>query len=259
MKRLSGTAAQGVGALGYRLLAAKYLGAGEFSMSSKRHRLAARRAQRHRASASPPSVVQDNATSTEAAIERAYDRFAGYIRSATSFEDAASLARADLRTAVDEIAQLACGLDLITVISSVYVTMIINSVADGDEPWAALLELIALVLAWRDSSGSDTAPDRSQFMPPNVEAAAREAFAAGSMIQMFDTPPSNPEAAIVFHSVQREITLRNPVYPHMLLDTLRGLFDDATVNDDCRAVMGFCQRPSCGPRWWPVKSPHPSG
>jgi hypothetical protein len=21
----------------------------------------------------------------------------------------------------------------------------------------------------------------------------------------------------------------------------------------------FCQRPSCGPRWWPVKSPHPSG
>jgi hypothetical protein len=20
-----------------------------------------------------------------------------------------------------------------------------------------------------------------------------------------------------------------------------------------------CQRPSCGPRWWPVKSPHPSG
>jgi hypothetical protein len=20
-----------------------------------------------------------------------------------------------------------------------------------------------------------------------------------------------------------------------------------------------CQWPSCGPRWWPVKSPHPSG
>jgi ubiquinone/menaquinone biosynthesis C-methylase UbiE len=23
--------------------------------------------------------------------------------------------------------------------------------------------------------------------------------------------------------------------------------------------LAGCQRPSCGPRWWPVKSPHPSG
>jgi RNA-directed DNA polymerase len=24
-------------------------------------------------------------------------------------------------------------------------------------------------------------------------------------------------------------------------------------------VKALCQRPSCGPRWWPSKSPHPSG
>lgn len=24
-------------------------------------------------------------------------------------------------------------------------------------------------------------------------------------------------------------------------------------------VDAYCQRPSCGPRWWPGKSPHPSG
>ena len=44
---------------------------------------------------------------------------------------------------------------------------------------------------------------------------------------------------MVFRSVQREISLRNPVYPHMLLETLRALFGDGALNEDCRAVLGF--------------------
>jgi len=178
--------------------------------------------------------------STEVAIAESYERFARYVQSASSFEEAALLARADLRSAADDVVRLACGVDLIKVVSAVYVTMIMESAVGGDQPWAALLELIALVLVWRDSSSSDAAEaSQSEFMPPRIEAAARRAFAAGSMIQMFDMPPSDPASAIVFYSVQREVTLRNPVYPHMLLDTLRGLFSDPAVDVDGRLVLGF--------------------
>lgn len=59
------------------------------------------------------------------------------------------------------------------------------------------------------------------------------------MIAFFESPSADAESAILFYSVQREISLRNPVYPHMLLDTLRGLFGDPTVNEDCDAAMGF--------------------
>ncbi len=51
------------------------------------------------------------------------------------------------------------------------------------------------------------------------------------MIAFFESPSADAESAILFYSVQREISLRNPVYPHMLLDTLRGLFGDLTVNE----------------------------
>jgi hypothetical protein len=102
------------------------------------------------------------------------------------------------------------------------------------------MELIALVLVCRDSSTSEVAAVTAEpYRPPHVEAAAQEALAAGSMIALFDSPPTDAESAILYHSVQREITLRNPVYPHMLLDTLRGLFSDPTVNEDRRAAVGF--------------------
>jgi hypothetical protein len=163
------------------------------------------------------------------------------MKSATSHEDAAAAARADLRSAVEEVARLACGLDLIKVVSSVRVTMIMNRAMTAVDVSAAVLELIALVLACRDSTNSETAALAAEpgFLPPHLETAARAALAAGSMIALFDSPSSDAESAILFHSVQREISLRNPVYPHMLLDTLRGLFGDSAVNNDCRTALGF--------------------
>jgi hypothetical protein len=116
-----------------------------------------------------------------------------------------------VRTAAEEVARLACGLDLITVVAAVRVDMIMNHATGGQEPWAALLELITLVLACRDSSGSELAAGvgLAEFLPRSVEAAASEALAAGSMIALFDTQRPDAEAAIVFYSVQREIALRN--------------------------------------------------
>jgi hypothetical protein len=119
--------------------------------------------------------------------------------------------------------------------------MIMERAVTGSEPVAALLELIALVLACRDSCdrGVTSAMAESEFLPPTVTAAAQEALQAGSLITLFESPSADAESAILFFSIQREIALRNPVYPHMLLDTLRGLFGNPEVNDDCNAAMGF--------------------
>jgi hypothetical protein len=164
-----------------------------------------------------------------------------YVQSSSDHEQAASAARSDLQTAAGEISRRACGLDLITVVSSARVDMIMYQAVTGSEPGAAILELIALVLACRDSRGgvvpSPTA--QSDFQPPAVVAAAQEALEAGSLIALFESPSGDAESAILFFSIQREISLRNPVYPHMLLDTLRRLFGDPIVNDDCTAAMGF--------------------
>lgn len=208
-------------------------------MSGRRQRRA-RRAKKKPASVRR-SRVDQRATPTDFSVAEAYQRLARYVRAAGGHEEAAAAARTDLRTAAEEITRLACGLDLIKVISSVHVGTVMNRSITGAEPSAAVLELIALVLVCRDSGGCEVpaAAAESEFRPPKVEAAAKEALAAGSMITLFDSPPSDAESVILFHSVQREITLRNPVYPHMLLDTLHGLFGDPAVNHACRAILGF--------------------
>jgi hypothetical protein len=174
-----------------------------------------RRANKQRTGARQSQRDQRAASSTEVAVAEAYERFARYVQSASSHEDAAAAARADLRSAVEEVARLACGLDLIKVVSSVRVVMIMNRTMTGVDVSAAVLELIALVLACRDSSTCEGAAvaAESGFMPPHVEAAAREVLAAGNMMALFYSPPSDAESAILFYSVQREIALRNPVYP----------------------------------------------
>ncbi len=202
----------------------------------------ARRANKRRASAQRSRVGQRVPSPAEVAAAEALEGFARYVQSASSRVEAARAARADMRAAVEKLIRLARGLDVIKVVSSVRVSMIMGRAATGADPSAAILELVALALVCRDSSSTSevvAAAPESDFLPPNVEAAAQEALGAGSMIALFDSPSSGPESEIVFRSVQREISLRNPVYPHMLLDTLRGLFGDPTVNDDCRAALGF--------------------
>lgn len=205
---------------------------------SKRKRQA-RRAKRKRAV--ERRLRAEGATQSPAVQEvtDSFERFARYVRSADS-PDAAAV-RADLRELADDIIRLACGLDLIKVVSSVRVGMIMSHSTTGVEPSAAALELIALALTCRDSAPSEdrVEPRESRFMPPHLDAVAREVLSVGSLIALFETPASDPEHTVLFHSVQREINLRNPVYPEMLLETLLGLFSDPAVNDDCRAVLGF--------------------
>jgi hypothetical protein len=134
------------------------------------------------------------AFSQQLAVSESFERFSQYVESAASFEEAATAARADLISSAAEISRLACGLDLITVVSSVRVAMIMKRAMTGTDVSAAILELIALTLACRDATSGKpaTAPDRSRFMPPHIEAAAQEALGAGSMIALFESPRSGP-------------------------------------------------------------------
>jgi hypothetical protein len=119
--------------------------------------------------------------------------------------------------------------------------MVMARAINGVEPSAAVLELIALTLVCRDAAGAaaSTSDPEAEFYPPNVWAAAQAALDAGVMIALFDSPPTDALSQVVYYSTQREVMVRNPVYPHMLLDTLRGLFNDPDVGADCRAVLGF--------------------
>lgn len=150
-------------------------------------------------------------------------------------------ARADLRRALEDVLLHSRGHGLLRVVQSVRTTMALNSAVGSAEPAAAVLELIALTLACRDAAADSPPvpePD-SEYFPPYVLAAANAALSAGSMIPLFEAPPVDAFTQVVYHSTQREIMLRNAVYPHMLVDTLRGLFHDADVDSDCRAVLGY--------------------
>ena len=100
------------------------------------------RQTKKRARARRSRMEERTASATEAAVVQVYERLARYIQSASSFEDAAAAAQADLRAAAEEVARLACGLDLITVVSGVRVDMIMNRAVTGAEPSVAVLELI---------------------------------------------------------------------------------------------------------------------
>ena len=109
--------------------------------STRGRRARKQRARARRQHGNPPIPPHSQAETADLA-----DRMIRYVQSAGSPEQAAATARADLRAAAGEVARLACGLDLITVVSAARVDMIMDRAATGSEPAAALLELIGLVL-----------------------------------------------------------------------------------------------------------------
>lgn len=120
----------------------------------------------------------------------------------------------------------------------------IAATPDEPEPVAAVVDLVALIIACRElrepasipgAAGSTATP-----VIDKVYQAARTCFAAGSDLVFFRVAAAaDPLAMIRASAVLREATLRNVIYPHMLEDTLRTLFDDPAVEADCRHALGF--------------------
>jgi hypothetical protein len=76
-------------------------------MSRGRQRRAGR-AKKQRAGVHRSGIGQPAASSIEVAAAEAYERFAQYVQSTSSQKAAAAAARADLQTAVEEVARLTC-------------------------------------------------------------------------------------------------------------------------------------------------------
>ena len=176
-------------------------------------------------------------------LQHGIDRYLSYTRASSSAADAVAKVRADVRTAADAIIERAQGHGLIDVVQGARASAHLYAAVHETEVSAAALELVALTLACRDAQPGP-APEiesipENPYLPPHIYAAAQEALATGSMVPLFDADPSDPFAQIAYFSVQREIAMRNPVYPHMLLDSLRELFNDPEVATDCMHTFGF--------------------
>jgi len=175
-------------------------------------------------------------------LVEAVTRYAELIAQPGNAEDAAGRLRQAIQQGAEDVVSAASDLDLVRVVGSVWVGMVMESAVRGAEPSAACLELIALILAHRDVdeqiSSVEVVP-RAEYLPTRVHAAAQEVLTAGSMLPMLAATSADAESQIVFRSVQREISLRNPVYPHMLMETLRALFEADDVLQACRDVLGF--------------------
>ena len=144
--------------------------------STQARRASKQRARARRQHGNPPVPPHSQAETADL-----FGRMIRYVQSADSPEQAVAAARADLRASAGEVARLACGLDLITVVSAARVEMIMDRAATGTEPAAALLELIGLALACRDSQGDAAPPTAAEpeFLPSAVLAAAQEALEIG--------------------------------------------------------------------------------
>lgn len=216
------------------------MGAGK---SGKKRR--ARRQKRNARARRMARARQERSPAEPDDLDLALARLAGYMRGASRFEEAAAAARADVMSAVDQISRLSVGRSVSQVVQGVRTAMAFAAISAGGayDPPAAHLELIALALASRDAvspPSSDASEADTAFNPEDVRVAAAKAMATGSMLPLFEAAPTgDPFSQVLFQSTQREIMMRNPVYPHMLLDTLRGLFGDPAVESDCRDTLGF--------------------
>jgi hypothetical protein len=138
------------------------------------------------------------------------------------------------------IVELACGIDLITVVSIIRMHLLRTAGDSGEAPSFAILELVTLVLADRDKSAPPgTTADFEAFNPQALADAALGALNTACMVAFLKALPADAGKEIVGRLVQRELMLRNMSYPHMQKAILDGLFADTDVNADCTTAFGY--------------------
>ena len=165
-------------------------------------------------------------------------RLSRYVAATDSPEEAAEVARAELLKATGAISVMAQGIGIVRAVSALRVALAMQWSTGGPDTSPAVLEVAALVLAGQ--VGTRLSSERAEsFSPPPLLRAAEEAVDVGMMMAFLELAAPDQDAKLVFLTVQREILLRNPVYPHMLLDTLRKIFADDQVNQDCQDALGF--------------------
>lgn len=182
-------------------------------------------------------------------VLEAANGFEQYLFSQPSPEAAVAATTEAVRDAAQRIADLAAPFDVFDVLESVR----LNELTADPETYqetehagsAAVVEIVAAVLAARgkragtarDADGHRARPDATI---EEILDAAREAVAAGSMLVIARVIAEHGhDGALSLGSVLREVFVRNLSYPHMVDDTLAGLFDEPTVAAACSEVLGW--------------------
>jgi hypothetical protein len=174
----------------------------------------------------------------------AADRFEDYLGAGGTAAGSA-LARSRASEAAQRLAGLGAGHDVFDLIEFIRFR---NTIADPEtyretehEGSAAVIEVAALVLASRGyrapSSPTDEGPNPTAAIAA-IQAAAQEILDAGAMLSIFDAAANpGPLQRLSLGAVNREMSLRNVAYLHMVEDTLTALFDEPTVETACRRVL----------------------
>jgi pimeloyl-ACP methyl ester carboxylesterase len=85
-----------------------------------------------------------------------------------------------------------------------------------------------------------------------------------ALLHILDTLVATPDAALCQVATPTLVAIGDQDHGHASADALAATLPNARFtrvpgNHFTALTRPECQRPSCGPRWWPSKSPHPSG
>lgn len=204
--------------------------------------------ERQRRAAGPDRVASD--WLREQPVWAAVGHLARAVVGAASPEEALERARELLASAVDSLVEAMSPFDVLDVIELIHQVNTTPGAAGGPgsaaEGQASLIELAAVVGATRghrdgsSPTGADgVRPDPTPAIT-GIQAQLQACLHLGTLVILLTSPElPGPLARIRFASMMREVYVRNAAYPHMVGDTLVGLFSATAMEAVCRAAMGF--------------------
>lgn len=177
------------------------------------------------------------------------DRFHAYLRgSGGDPAAAAAVARSEAIAIVRNVATVAEPFDAFDILENVRLSQLLTNPETYQETEhegsAALIELTALALAARGHrTGSEEATGDHR---PRADAVVQQildqlghAVDLGVMSTSLNALSDvGDSTALQLGALLRELNVRNLSFTHMLEDTLTELFDEPSVDADCRAALG---------------------
>lgn len=216
-------------------------------MTAKAQRRGKKR-KRHRRADDLLSVDPAESTGFLSQLARQAATFDRYLSEDQDLSSAIAAALDDLRDAARRVADLAERFDAYGVLEYVRYS---QAPPDPEtyresehEGSAAVIEFVALVLAARGQRSGTRERDESSegtlsSAIRGIVEAARSGVDAGSMVVALRSGAEQDDAAaLVQGALLREVFVRNLSYPHMVDDTLAGLFDDRVTEAACRSAIG---------------------
>ncbi|PPK63333.1 hypothetical protein V5P93_002304 [Actinokineospora auranticolor] len=213
-------------------------------MSKQQRKRTAKRRKRERAARGADGVA--DLSSTVSGLLGGAMRLEPYLTLAGDPAVVIALARQRVSEAVDEVLAVLAHVDAFDVLGTVKTQLTLvdpETYCESDHgATVATTELLAVILAAR---GTRTGDSPTGHVEPNpgvvlraLQSHLQELMDAGQVLTMFGVDRDDPMHRVSFGTRLREAAVRNTSYPHMVEDTLTALFDDPSMEEACRSVLG---------------------